>query len=585
MYTHEQPHTTGHNTGTNTSNNDHDDRGSARCLEAITIVLNQSSPKGGIREPPFISSTLQLQLACLELCRVCRSLPCLHITVRENLPSRWWIAPTFSDDAGDHDNGVLLPSLRRCYPRGGMRGKDGATPNRVPPLLPFSVTCGYPSLPLSYSRGTADLWTGVERLRLTFPVSEINSWKDSPLVVLPRRLKHLLLISSCNAFDLKGIWNYRLPVAVLASPPPLLLKLFIDGSFEVPVADVPWPPSLIQISFGYWFQQRLGGGGAGSAVDGDGGGGVIKWPVHLQQLSFLHRFEEPMAEVNWPSSLERLAFFGPGFNEPLAGMVSSWPSLRKLVLGNNFNQPIAQVSWLSSLQELSLGAGFHHTIEEVIWPSSLRTLDLGQSFNHPIAQATWPASLEELAFGGCEGRFNHPITHVAWPASIRKLTFGAYFDKPIAQASWPSSLRELAFGTDFNQAIEQVSWPPSLQKLTFGKFFNYPIARVSWPDALRELAFGEMFDQRIVLVKWPASLQSLKFGERFNQHIPEASWPDALQEIEFGGKFAQPLIDTDWPMSLRKIYISRRSVSGNRGSGCVSDLCGKRELSLFRYVR
>ncbi|CAM9698565.1 unnamed protein product [Ectocarpus sp. 8 AP-2014] len=556
----------------------------AQCLEAITVVLNQSSPKGGIREPPFISSTLQLQLACLELCRVCRSLPSLHIKVRETLPSSLRVAPTFSDDAGDHDNGVLLPSLRRCYPRGGMRGRDGVTPNRVPPLLPFSVTWGYPSLPLSSSSRTADLWASVERLRLEFSVSEIDSWKESPLVVLPRRLKHLLLISSPYDFVQKRIWNYRIPVAVLSSPPPLLLKLFVDGSFEVPVADVPWPSSLIQISFGTRFQQRLRRGGAGSAVDG-----VIKWPVHLQQLSFRHQFEEPIAEVNWPSSLERLAFFGPGFNEPVAGVVSSWPSLRKLVLGNTFNQPITQVSWPSPLQELSLGEGFHNTVEEVIWPSSLRTLDLGQRFNHPIAQATWPASLEELAFGGCKGRFNHPITDVAWPASIRELTFGAHFDQPIAQASWPSSLRELAFGTHFNQPIDQVSWPPSLQKLTFGKFFNLPIARVSWPDALRELAFGERFDQRIVLVKWPASLRSLKFGLRFNQPIVQASWPDALQEIEFGAKFAQPMIGTDWPMSLRKIHISRRSACvrhtlGNRGSRCVSGLCGKRELSLLCYV-
>ncbi|CAN0437804.1 unnamed protein product, partial [Ectocarpus fasciculatus] len=75
-----------------------------------------------------------------------------------------------------------------------------------------------------------------------------------------------------------------------------------------------------------------------------GDGGVIQWPVHLQQLSFGHRFEEPIAEINWPASLERLAFFGDGFNEPLPGVVSSWPSLRKLVLGYTFNQPIAQVS-------------------------------------------------------------------------------------------------------------------------------------------------------------------------------------------------------------------------------------------------
>ncbi|CAN0149697.1 unnamed protein product, partial [Ectocarpus sp. 13 AM-2016] len=601
----------GHNTGTNTSNN----RGSTRCLEAIAVVLNQSSPKGGIREPPFISSTLQLQLACLELCAVCRSLPSLHIKVPETLPASLWVAATSSDDAGDHDNGVqwqdllsTLRSLRRWYPRGDSRRRDGVTLNRVPPLLPFSVTCGLSSLPRSSSSRTADLWTGVERLRLEFSLSETSSWKDSSVVMLPRRLKQLLFVSS------SFVPNFQLPVAVLSSPPPLLLKLFVNGSFEVPVVDVPWPPSLTQLSFGARFQQRLGRGGAGSAGDGDGDGGVIKWPVHLQQLSFWHHFQEPIAEINWPASLERLAFFGPGFNEPLDGVVSSWPSLRKLVLGNTFNQPIAQVSWPASLralrfgdtfnqpiaqaswpaslQELSLGGGFDGTVEEVIWPSSLRKLDLGKRFSHPIARATWPASLEELAFGGCEGRFNQPIAQVAWPPSLRAVRFGEWFNQSIdrvswpnglqelyfggkfnqliAQASWPASLRELAFGTDFNQPIDQVSWPASLQKLSFGKYFNHPIAHVSWPGALRELIFGERFDQR--------------FGEYFNQPIAQASWPDALQEIKFGGDFSQRMIGTNWPMSLRKIYISKRSASGNRGSGRVSALCGNRELSLFCYV-
>ncbi|CAN0437827.1 unnamed protein product [Ectocarpus fasciculatus] len=41
---------------------------------------------------------------------------------------------------------------------------------------------------------------------------------------------------------------------------------------------------------------------------------------------------------------------------------------------------------------------------------------------------------------------------------------------------------------------------------------------------------------------------------------------------------------TAWPKSLRKIYISKHSVSGNRGSRCVSDLCGNRELWLFCYI-
>ena len=58
---------------------DHFVTGPNRCLDAFSIALNQADSSG------WYSSTLQLQLASLQFCRVCRSVSTLHLTVTDDI--------------------------------------------------------------------------------------------------------------------------------------------------------------------------------------------------------------------------------------------------------------------------------------------------------------------------------------------------------------------------------------------------------------------------------------------------------------------------------------------------------------------
>ncbi|CAM9968500.1 unnamed protein product, partial [Ascophyllum nodosum] len=49
--------------------------GPTRCLDAFLIALNQADSSG------WYLSTLQLQLASLKVCELCRSVSTLHLTV------------------------------------------------------------------------------------------------------------------------------------------------------------------------------------------------------------------------------------------------------------------------------------------------------------------------------------------------------------------------------------------------------------------------------------------------------------------------------------------------------------------------
>lgn len=573
---------------------------SSRCLEAIAILLDQSSPKGGIRQTPYLASTLELQLVSLEVCRVCRSPSTLHVTLSPSSPVGLWVAPQARRSSSSSSDRADCQHPTTRHDKHAEAGND-ETRSRVPPLLPFSVTSRLSSDDLSSGR-TTELWTDVERLRLNIADPASTRWKS---VVLPWKLKQLVLVGTSQGFVKYGWPVHPLPVAVLSPPathastPPspllLLVKLYVDGNFHAPLKTIEWPPCLRQLSFGARFCQPIGCG--------------VRWPSSLRQLSFKHRFTESIAAQDmWPRSLERLVFFGGGFNEPLSADLVVWPpNLRKLVLGYGFKKSITGAVWPCSLRDLSLG-GFNESIDSVVWPPSLEKVTFGKDFNQPITRAVWPAGLQELIFGAS---FYQTVHGVAWPISLRKLTFGISFNKPVACSGLPVSLQELNFGQGFNESLdgaaslvslrkltfgngnnqqvyplpeslrELTMWscfnkplderllPRSLVKLTLGPAFNQHVIGVTWPDSLEELSFGENckgnFNQPIIGVRWPPSLRRLTFGVYFNQPIKGVSWPASLQEIHFGRNFFRPTTEIRWPVSLQSIYICRVWYSGDGG--------------------
>ncbi len=480
------------------------------------MVLSQSAPKGGIRGTPYVSCTLDLQLACLDLCRVCRSFSSLHVRLEEKSVNRWgnsapeslWVAPDNDDDPFYVAAKVWWASL------GGGKSGD-QVPSRVPPVFPFSVYCR-PSNRVLCNR-TTKLWTRLERLLLVF---DLASDPSSRRVALPRTLKQLSMTG-----------NADLPAALVSSLSSggsmSLLKLYVDGNFDQPLREVVWPAGLVQISFGPRFCQRLGGGDHG-----------VKWPASLRQLSF-KRFPtgESFAKIRWPASIERLVFFDGGFDGPIQG--AAWPSsLRKLVLGNDFNQPIAGVVWPPSLQQLLFGLRFDQDIKGVVWPASLRKLSFGIDSTRPNIDncRRIDPTMEGNNQISRKNSFNRPMAGVVLPFSLRQLSFGNSFDKPIIGFEWPASLQQISFGYSFNQPLAGVVWPASLQELSFGCRFDHSIVGVVWPNSLESLKFGEGFvDQSITEVVWPAYLQHLSLPRHYDrQTLKGITWPASLKTLFVG---------------------------------------------------
>lgn len=52
-----------------------------------------------------------------------------------------------------------------------------------------------------------------------------------------------------------------------------------------------------------------------------------------------------------------------------------------------FDQPIAGVMWPASLEQLTLGGDFSQPIDEIMWPVSLQQLVLDAVFNRLINKA------------------------------------------------------------------------------------------------------------------------------------------------------------------------------------------------------
>lgn len=78
--------------------------------------------------------------------------------------------------------------------------------------------------------------------------------------------------------------------------------------------------------------------------------------------------------------------------------------------------------------------GFDH----VVWPQGLKRLFLGERFNQSVDAASFPASLEELHFGRF---FNQPIRRAKWPESLRKMTFARDFNQKVNRIIHPICVR------------------------------------------------------------------------------------------------------------------------------------------------
>lgn len=172
--------------------------GRSTCVDAFIVALNQTCEGG---EKRWIESTLELQLASLEFCRACRSLPTLHVRVYDASPRSLWFP-------------------EQTLTRSEMGSSKRGVSTRVPVVRTLRLTWGLSMEALQQS-ATMETWIWLEVLELR---------------------------GSSSAGNLETlIW------------PPGLKRLVLDTFFWTPLDSVSWPASLKHLSFGGNFNQRIAG--------------------------------------------------------------------------------------------------------------------------------------------------------------------------------------------------------------------------------------------------------------------------------------------------------------------------------------
>lgn len=215
-----------------------------RRVNAISAVLAQVHAAGG----GWLTSTLELQLASLDLCRACRDFSTLTVRVERGTPRSLRYPrglPTTCPDArnsADRDSTVRVPS-------------------RVPLVSPFGLTWALmaDTLFLELEKG---YWNKLVALRVA-RVKMIGTMRGA---VWPTKLKKLSFGQGLNQPIVGVVW------------PASLEQLVFGSRFNKPVEGVVWPASLKKLEFGDSFNQSFAGVVRPASLESVGkriGGGMI----------------------------------------------------------------------------------------------------------------------------------------------------------------------------------------------------------------------------------------------------------------------------------------------------------------------
>ena len=90
-------------------------------------------------------------------------------------------------------------------------------------------------------------------------------------------------------------------------------------------------------------------------------------------------------------TLDHLEFIN---NNPSA----KFSNLKRIQFAVGFNQPIADVIWPSTLETILFWDDFNQPIADVVWPPNIRTLMFGEAFDAAVIEnnVNWPPSLERI---------------------------------------------------------------------------------------------------------------------------------------------------------------------------------------------
>ncbi|CAN0035741.1 unnamed protein product [Ectocarpus fasciculatus] len=324
-------------------------------LKALVVTLNETCDGTS-----WYTSTVELQLASLEICVACRTYRTMHLKVDPNIP-RWLLAA--SDAQPPHPTRLgrtRVPRLKARRVTWNMRTAEAL----VNPILTMTdVDC----LKFGHDfEGSLEAVTWPRRLKSIDIGSSFRFNNPIDMIEWPESLQ-----------TLEFGWEFNRPIE-RAHFPESLQKLVLVGCFDQPIAGGCLPSSLQQLDLGEHFNQPIED---------------VLWPDSLQRLVFGNCFNQPIDNVKWPASLEQVSFgllyfrgvdravMFSEFNQSIASCI--WPaSMRLLTLGDKFRQSLHGLGkWMPSLEEfflLGYDSGDDSLLRGIEWPEGLRQLTLFQ---------------------------------------------------------------------------------------------------------------------------------------------------------------------------------------------------------------
>lgn len=138
--------------------------GGSLCLDAFIVTVNQAHIRGMRR---CYTSTLEPQLASMEFCKACRSVPTLHVRIGAQAPRNLWLPPESQTSSNS-------PSSEDCIS------------SRVPVVRAHGMTWTLPMEVLVRHVATK-LWEWLVRFQLEGSISAASLES----VVWPKHLKRL----------------------------------------------------------------------------------------------------------------------------------------------------------------------------------------------------------------------------------------------------------------------------------------------------------------------------------------------------------------------------------------------------------
>jgi hypothetical protein len=264
-------------------------------------------------------------------------------------------------------------------------------------------------------------------------------------------------------------------------------------------------------------------------------------PIHLTSITFPNKFNFPIMENEYLTELD----VGYHFNYP----IPFFPNLKKLILGDTFNQHLILPTSLISLE---FGKNFNFPIQI---PPNLTHFIMGEAFNQVVAL---PISLQTFVMGDL---FNQPINSLTnlqtlilgktytfsldpLPISLRTLTISGQFNHVLGNL--PKTLETLDIDGKFNHPIPVL--PQNIRKLSLCGDFNEYLGM--FPNSLKSLVLGNKFDQP--LHTFPLNIKNVTIGNSFNRTI--GPLPENLVKLRMGKLFNQPLGEISHCTNIQLFY-------------------------------